>query len=177
MGAIPILLMAAITAGRPVSLRPVRGKTSLVAPHAAGNFTLNASPASISFNASNPQTSPVVAGSSTSSITWSILSGGDTWELTVQAASPSFTNCPFVPISAVTVTCASASVGSFGGSAACAGAFPLSTTPTRVAGGNEGVVALNYSVTLNFTLADSWKYIAEISPACSLSLTYKADVR
>lgn len=145
----------------------------------ASNFTLTVSPATITFNATNPATVPVVAGSAAATATWTALSVFDNgnWSLTVQAAAPTFTNCSWVPVSAVTVTCASASVGGIGGTASCAGAFPLSTTPQTVASGSVGgVVSYNYSVTINYTLADSWKYIAETSPACSLSLNYLANV-
>jgi hypothetical protein len=146
-------------------------------PLAGANFTLSVSPATINFSATNPGTVPVVAGSATATASWSTLSiGGGNWTLTVQAASPAFANCPTVPVSAVTVSCSSATVAGLGGSGACAGSFPLSTTPQVVASGAEGIVSLNYSVIIGFTLADSWKYIAETSPACSIALTYVANV-
>jgi len=175
-GLVPIALLFAVLPGHPVSTGGLKPRTITQPTPKAANFTLNVSPATITFNATNPNNAPVVAGSSTASLTWTSLSSGGNWSLTVQSSSPTFTNCPTVPISAVTVTCASASVGSLGGSASCGGAFPLSTTATQVAGGTEGVIALNYSVTINFTLSDQWKYIAETSPACSLTLTYTANV-
>jgi hypothetical protein len=45
-----------------------------------------------------------------------------------------------------------------------------------VASGLDTTSTLNYSATISFTLADNWKYIAETSPACTLSLTYIANV-
>jgi hypothetical protein len=173
--AIPIALLAAMATGSPVIPRLTTRSAAQPAMQ-AGNFTLTATPATITFNATNPGTAPVVAGSATASITWQVLSGGNTWSLKVQANAPAFANCPTVPISAVTVSCASASSGVLGGTATCAGSFPLSTTPVQVAGGAEGLISYNYSVTINFTLADRWKYIAETNPACSISLTYTANV-
>ncbi len=175
-GLLPITLLFAILPGHPVATGGRKPRIIAQPTAKAANFTLNVSPATITFNATNPNNAPVVAGSSTASLSWSTLSSGGNWTVTVQASSPTFTNCPTVPISAVTVTCASATIGSLGGSASCAGAFPLSTTAMQVAGGAEGVLALNYSVTINFTLSDRWKYIAETSPACSLTLTYNANV-
>jgi hypothetical protein len=73
-----------------------------------------------------------------------------------------------VPVSAVKVTCANVTGGSFG---TCAAGVTLSTTGQNVAGGLESTANnAPYSVTLNFTLADSWSYIANSS--CSISLTY-----
>ena len=179
-GAISIALLAAVAAGRPpVPLRKARPAVN-PKPMASGNFTLNASPATITFTTtSNPNTTPAVAGSATASLTWTAFSifDNNNWTLTVQASGATFANCPWVPVSAVTVTCSSASVSGLGGSASCSGAFPLSTAAQQVAGGVVGALfSYSYSVTINFTLADSWKYIAEQSPACSLTLNYLANV-
>jgi hypothetical protein len=46
-----------------------------------------------------------------------------------------------------------------------------------VASGSEGLLSMDYSVTISFTLADNWKYIAEMSPACTLSLNYLATAQ
>ena len=179
-GALSITLLAAMAAVHPaVPPRKPRAAATLK-PMASGNFTVTVSPATINFNTtSNPGTTPVVAGSSAATVTWSALSVFDNnnWTLTVQATAAAFTNCPLVPVSAVTVTCSSASISGYGGTAICSGAFPLSTTAQQVAGGSiGGLISQNYSVTISFTLADSWKYIAEQSPACSLSLNYVANV-
>jgi hypothetical protein len=153
-----------------------------VSPDAGGNFTLTVSPATITFSATNPGTLPVVAGSSTATTSWNARGsgGGNTWTLKVQAAATTFTNCSTVPVSAVTVTCSAANVtggsGTHGATANCAAAFPLSTTAATVASGADANNTLSYSATITFTLADNWKYIAETSPACTLSLTYTANV-
>jgi len=180
-GALPVALLVAMAAGHtPTFVRRPRPLVSTPKPMASANFTLNVSPATITFTTSNnPGTTPLVAGSAPASVTWSAFSifDNNNWTLTVQSNSPAFANCPQVPISAVTVTCSAATVSGIGGSAACSAAFPLSTAPQRVAGGVVGsLFSYNYSVTINFTLADSWKYIAETNPACSLSLTYTANV-
>ncbi|MGA2113332.1 MAG: hypothetical protein ABSH56_01115 [Bryobacteraceae bacterium] len=169
-------LLAAMASGRPAN--PVQKPHAMAAsPQAGANFTLNVTPAAIAFAATNPGTIPVVAGSAVANASWTALSllGGN-WSLSVQAAAPTFANCSTVPVSAVTVSCASVSVVGLGGSGTCTGSFPLSTTPQIVASGSTGIVSLNYSITIAFTLADSWQYIAEMSPACTLSLTYTANV-
>ena len=173
-GPLVILLAGAIAAGR--------GNVSASKRHVwdaaatPDHFTVTVTPATLTFTASNPGTAPVVAASSPTFVSWQVVSGGSNWSLRVKANSPHFANCPTVPVSAVTVSCASASVLPAGGTSGCSGPFALSTADTQVAGGSEGPTAYAYSVTINFTLADSWKYIAETIPACSLSLTYKADV-
>jgi hypothetical protein len=173
---IPIAILLAAAAKPPVIVVRKLQPMAAAQPQASGTFTLTVSPATISFSATNPGTLPVVAGSAAATASWTALGSGNTWTLTVQAASPTFSNCSTVPISAVTVSCSSVSVVGLGGSGTCAGSFPLSTTPQTVASGSEGLVSLTYSVTISFTLNDSWKYIAETSPACTLSLTYTANV-
>jgi hypothetical protein len=175
------MLLAAV--GPPVAVRPVtpqppnglrKAGAASVVP--AANFTVNVTPATITFSATNPSSAPVDSGSSTASVSWTNLDFAQgAWSLTVQAGSPSFINCPTVPVSAVTVSCASVST-SIGGSGTCSPPFTLSTSAQTVAGGNQGFITYSYAVTLNFTLADNWKYIAETSPSCSLSLSYIATV-
>jgi hypothetical protein len=142
----------------------------------ANSFTVTVTPATVSFNATNPTSVPVVAGSATATATWENLDlNSGPWNLTVQAVAGSFANCPTVPVSAVTVSCSS--VATFiGGTGACAAPFRLSTSPQVVASGNQEALTFNYTINLNFTLADSWKYIAQTSPSCSLSLSYTATV-
>jgi hypothetical protein len=173
-GWLSIALLAAAAARPPAT--PVAKLRPMAAAPQAGNFTLTVSPATISFSATNPATVPVVAGSATATASWSIYSYGNNWTLKVQAASSTFTNCSTVPVSAVTVSCSSVSVSGSGNSKSCAASFPLSTTAQTVASGSEGTFSLNYSATISFTLADNWKYIAETSPACTISLTYTANV-
>ena len=175
-----VVLSAAAAALRPAAPPRKLHTAANVKPMASDDFTLNVSPATITFTTtSNPGTNPVVAGSSAATATWTTLShrANNNWTLTVNAAAVSFTNCPWVPVSAVTVTCSSAGVSESGATAVCSGAFPLSTTAQQVAGGSmDNRFSYNYTVTINFTLADSWKYIAEQNPACSLSLNYLANV-
>jgi hypothetical protein len=139
--------------------------------------TLTATPGTISFTASNPSTAPSDAGNSAATVTWLYTGTRNyTWSLTVQASAAAFTNCATVPVSAVTVSCASATVGG-GGAGTCGGAFPLSTASHVVVSGTEGRNSSTYTVVINFTLADSWKYIAKTSPACSLTLTYTTTLQ
>ena len=172
---VPLALLMAL-AQRPV-VNPARKARALAsAPQAGANFTLNVTPATISFAATDPGSVPVVAGSATASVSWTAIGSGNNWSLTAQASSSTFTNCPTVPVSAVQVKCSTVSVVGLGGSGSCAGSFPLSTSPQVVASGSEGLVSLSYTSTITFTLADSWKYIAQTSPACTISLTYVANV-
>jgi hypothetical protein len=93
----------------------------------------------------------------------------------VQAPSASFPGCSTVPVSAVTVTCSSATV-SGGGSGSCGGPVVLSTSAQNLATGTEAFLSATYTVNLTFTLTDSWKYVAQLSPPCSLTVTYTANL-
>jgi hypothetical protein len=142
----------------------------------SANFALTVSPATISFTGTNPSSAPVVAGSATASVTWSNpANGAGNWNLTVQSGGASFSNCSRVPVSAVTVTCSSATADK-GGKGTCGAPFALSAAPRQVASGTQQPNTGNYSVTLTFTLADSWKYTAQTNPSCTLSLSYIATV-
>ena len=170
------ILMAAAGAGQ--RARPViRPRTAAAAPQpqAGSTFPLTVTPAVITFQATDPDSS-IFAGSSPAALSWSYNgSWFANWNLTVQAPSASMANCPGVPVSAITVTCTSASAGFFGG-ANCAGSFPLSTTPQVVASGTEGILAPSYSVQISYTISDTWQRSAQLSPSCSLSLTYIATL-
>ena len=134
---------------------------------------LSATPGTISFQAANPD-SGQVSGSSPARLTWNVSRGSHLqhWTLSVQSGSSSFTGCPTVPASAVQVSCSSASA-SRGGTGVCGGSFPLSTSPQQIAGGAEGEVTSSYSVSLNFTLAESWRYVA--NSTCSINLSYSVS--
>jgi hypothetical protein len=137
---------------------------------------LTASPGTIRFSATNPSLG-TVSGNSPATVTWT-SSGGltqNTWTLTVQSGSPTFTSCSTVPVSAVTVQCTSAGVSGGGGTGACGGSFGLSTSAQNVAGGAQGSGTQSYTVNINFTLAESWRYIASLSPECTLTLTYTVN--
>ena len=142
-----------------------------ILPMATTLASITAIPSTISFTATDPDLLSV-AGNSAATVSW-LTSGGaaaSTWTLKVQASAASFTNCATVPTSAVTVTCSSVFGGSSG---ACGSGITLSTAAQQVASGKESTGTNKpYSVTLNFTLADSWSYIAKQAPSCTLSLTY-----
>ena len=128
---------------------------------------LTASPATISFHATDPDRGTVIANS-VSTITWT-LNGGNAdqpWALLIQANGTSVSGCPTIPVSAVTVSCSSASTGSCNN-----GSFPLSSTSQQVAGGSEIPGSSTYTVIINLSLADRWSYIATQS-SCTLSLNY-----
>lgn len=135
--------------------------------------SLMVTPGTISFLASNPNGGPV-SGSSAATVNWSVVDGAalQTWNISVQATASVFSGCTTVPVSAVTVSCASASVGG-GGTGTCGGSFTLSTVAQHVAGGAQGVGTQPYNVQLNYTLAESWRYVA--NPSCSLTLIYTVN--
>jgi hypothetical protein len=136
--------------------------------------SLSATPATISIRAANPDL-VLVSGSSPGSLTWMVLSGvhSQNWTISVQAGSSSLIGCPTVPISAVRVSCGTATVSGTGGTGTCSGSFPLSTTAQQIAGGLEGDGSQSYSVSMNFTLAESWRYVA--NSACTITLTYTVN--
>jgi hypothetical protein len=136
--------------------------------------SVSATPGTISFQAANPDLG-IVSGSSPGSLTWMVLGGShlQNWTLSVQAGSSAFVGCPTIPISAIQVNCGSANVSGGGGTGACSGSFPLSTTAQQIAGGAQGDGTNSYAVTVNFTLAESWRYIA--NSACTITLTYTVN--
>ncbi len=152
--------------GRAALFRPARLH---LAPGAVAALT--ATPGLISFQATNPN-SGQVSGSSPGSLTWTVRDGSrlQNWTLSVQSGSSSFTGCPTIPVAAVRVSCGSASVSGGQGTGACSTSFPLSTSPQQIAWGAEGSGNRAYSVSINFTLAESWRYVA--NPACTIILTY-----
>lgn len=133
--------------------------------------SLTANPSTISFTAANPN-GGAVSGSASASISWRLLGGSHlrTWGTTVHASDTSFTGCPTVPVSAVTAACVSATVDGRFGTGSCGGSFALSTVATQLAGGLEGDGVQSYSVLVQYTLAESWRYVA--NPSCQLTLTY-----
>ena len=157
-------------------VRTLAAQVPIVSQVISGPLVVTATPGTISFSASNPD-APQVAGTAAATISW--WAGGASsrgWSLTVQADAASFLSCPAIPVSAVTVSCSQASVGS-GGSGVCRSSMPLSTVPSVISSGAEGNQGAFYQVILRFTLTDSWKYIAQLSPPCSLSLTYVANLQ
>jgi hypothetical protein len=158
--------------GQPASLPPLRA--AVVTP-ACGPLAVTAVPATIGFSATNPD-SPAVAGNATASITWQGTGQVHLpWNLSIQSDSVNFLNCPAIPVSAVLVACSRASIAGGGGSAVCSAAAPLSAALRVVASGDQSASNASYQVNLNFTLSDSWKYIAQLNPPCALSLTYTVN--
>ena len=142
-----------------------------IMPMATSLSAVSASPGTISFTATDPDLGSV-AGSSAATVSWTTSGGSaaSTWNLKVHGNPASFTNCATVPRSAITVTCGGVTGGSAG---TCGGAITLTGTGQQIASGKESTSAnAPYSVTLHFTLADSWSYIAKQSPSCTLTLTY-----
>ena len=173
----PKLTSIVILAGGTVQMLSAQQKAhivvpaSRVSPMATTLSAVTASPATISFTATDPDLGPFT-GSSSATVSWTTSGGAaaSTWTLKVQAAAATFASCATVPTSAVTAMCTGVAGGTGG---ACTGGsgFALSTAGQQVASGKEATGAgKSYSVTINFTLADSWSYIAKSS--CTLSLTY-----
>jgi hypothetical protein len=177
--------LAIVLAGGPVRgdgkkspPRTAAATSAVVLPAAAttvNSFTV--SPATVSFTAADPDAG-AAAGSPAATVDISISDGAASkrWNLYVQADSPAFTGCTSIPASAVTVTCNSVTLANAGGSpgnGSCAAAFALSTTATLVAGGKEGTKTDAFSISISFSLADSWQYIPNL---CPLTLTYTADI-
>jgi hypothetical protein len=172
-----LAFIASGVGGRPAANLPAP-RPALAAPLTAPapNFTLSVFPATVSFAATDPD-SPPVASSTTTTVSWNVLgTEGKTWNLGLYSVATAFTNCPTVPISAVTVICTSASAGAGTSTAACSAASTLSSSRTVIASGTEGAGNRSYSVTLTYKLTDQWKYIAQMSPPCTLNITYNALV-
>lgn len=138
---------------------------------------VTASPGVISFNAAAPGT--IIPGSSPATVAFTLNSNtkGGTWTLSVGTTSTTFSGCTTVPTSAVSVWCSAATVSGSNSKGASAGCSTSAATPlpatlpgVQVAGGGEPQSqASNFNITLNYQLADSWKYIPN---TCPLSITY-----
>ncbi len=130
-------------------------------------IVVSASPGQIVFQASDPDSPPAAVPAT---LNWTTDSKNKRWWSVTAQASPS-TGCPTVPVSAVTVSCSSIVID--GVTYACNASFPLGGAPQylgqmRQVKGRD----VAYSVNLLFTLADSWKYIAQTDTPCSTSVTY-----
>jgi len=142
---------------------------------AADPTNISVSPQTLSFQSSDPDSSPATA---TASVTWSVWFGSGSWNLSVRANSSTLANCPAVPVSAIRVRCASVSVGGIpAGSGTCAQPFLLTTTSQKVAAGTQGRIFANYAISIIYEFTDSWKYRGATSPPCSLTLTYAIYVQ
>ena len=163
-----ILLLAA--ADR-VARRPT---TVVIRPEANGISSYTVSPASVTFAAANPTTTPSVSGSSTVTLNFSLTGGNSarTWNIQLKSTTATFAGCTTVPLSAITATCGSVTGGTGG---TCAGGFAVSTTNTQVASGTETTGSASYSVTVNFALADDWKYLPATCTAQTFSYLLTAN--
>jgi hypothetical protein len=132
------------------------------------NTAIAATPATVTFTATNPDSAPTDSGSATVTLTWKTAGGATTRTWNVKASAPAaFTSCATVPSSAVTATCTSVTGGT---GSTCSAAGALSTAGVQIASGDEATGNASYTVKLTYTLADSWEYIA--SSSCSLTVTY-----
>jgi hypothetical protein len=130
-------------------------------------------PAALTFFATDPDV-PVLTVPAT--VTFRTTAGQTTkaWQINVQATSgANMINCPNpIPINQIQARCISVSVAN-GGTGACSAPFNLSTGLQNVAGGREGTGnAVPYTIVLEFTFTDSWRFIAT-NTACSVNLSYQ----
>ena len=135
-----------------------------------------ATPAAIRFTATDPDQGAVAGTPAT--ITWTASGGSPfrTWSISVWADRSTLNGCGTVPTSAIRVSCSSATVSGGLGNGVCAAPFSLSGTPQLVASGREGLFfTFSYTVNVNFSFTDSWRYIASNGPSCSLTLTYSVN--
>jgi hypothetical protein len=163
---------------RKILLLPTTGlilfASSLLWAASATSFT--ATPSAITFTANNPGGTVTANQTATVQFTISSSSNNSTWTLSAGTAATSFTGCTTVPASAITVKCLSAAnTGGGQGNAAC-NATAFTTLPStlpglQVASGKQGNQTPIVTVTLNYQIADSWKYVANI---CPLTVTYTA---
>jgi hypothetical protein len=169
-----LIALLAVQPGKPPAAAPAAHPAIIAKPMNAPNFTPYATPSPISFAATNPD-SPTVAGSATTTVSWEVTTtANDNWTLQVYANSASFSNCPTaIPVSAVAITCTN---GYNGGAFSCGAPATLSTSKVQVASGTVGAGYTYFWVTLNYTLTDNWKYIAQTSSSCTLDISYLATV-
>ncbi len=149
-----------------------------MAPAAATVSTFTATPATVTITANNPGGTVPSTSSTVSAGTSKATTGTHpTWNMQVAASANSMTGtgCPNVPISAITVSCSTATAGGRGSSATCAGNFTLSTTYQTFVSGLQGDTGNpTYSATLVFNLADGYQFYATQGQACTLTLQYQA---
>jgi hypothetical protein len=141
----------------------------------ADPVNVSVSPQTVTFRSTDPDATPVAAAST---VSWTVWLGSGAWSLSVRANSPTLTNCPSVPVSAIRVRCVSVSVGGIpAGSGSCAQPFALSTTAQTVASGTQGRLVAGYNISLSYEFTDSWRYRGATAPPCSLTLTHSIYVQ
>src|SRR5262245_29643525 len=103
------LIVSVVSAADRKSQRPIAAaaylKGVIARTFAAAISGLGASPSTITFNAPDPDTTPTASGNTAATVTWTMNGGNNTWSLAVNATSSSLTNCPLVPVSAITYQC------------------------------------------------------------------------
>jgi hypothetical protein len=135
-------------------------------------------PATMSFQATDPDQGGPAPQNST--VVWRLENTAvqRPWTLYVQAESASMSGCSSIPASALTAACTSATHDSGNNSAkmyCTAAPIPISTSRAVVAYGNQGNRDHNALVGIAVSMADSWRYQAALSPACTISLRYTLD--
>jgi hypothetical protein len=147
---------------------------------AAGQQThvssLSLLPGTLSFAATDPDG----AGATTVSVSAVIgMSGGSSsrnWTLSVSAAAPLFAGCASVPASALRITACTVTPPNGGGSGSCSAAtLPLSPSPQQIAGGKQGNGTKTFQVNFDVGFTDSWGYVAQQAPPCTINLIYAVD--
>ena len=176
--AVVMLAGASLSEGQKAPRQPT---PAIVRPLATSIHSFAVSPGTVSFAASDPDLG-TFAGSPATSVTWNLTGGNasTTWTLRVASSGSWFgggsAGCGTVPAGAVTVTCASATTsGGVSSTASCSAAGGLSTTYRTIASGQEGSGKPSFTVTLSFTLLDSWSYVANVSPPCTLNVSYSLN--
>jgi hypothetical protein len=135
-------------------------------------------PAAMSFQATDPDLGGPAAQTATVVFRLENTQVQRPWTLYVQAESASMSGCSSIPASALTATCTSAThdSGNNSGKTYCTAApIPISTSRAVVAYGNQGNRDHNAWVGIAVSMADSWRYQAALSPACTISLRYTLD--
>jgi hypothetical protein len=169
VGLLLSILAASSLFGFAGQAKPAAGNPQRVVfkPAATGISTLSTSPVTVNFSLTNPDGAAVTG---TGSVTWHTTGGntGSTWTLGVSTAAGSFTGCTEIPPSAVTAACSSVTTSN----GTCNGAAPaLGLTPTTIASGLEGNGNTTYTVSVQFSVTDAWKYKGHTT-ACTLNVTY-----
>jgi|SRR5579862_4351935 len=176
MCAIGCLLVSAAGTGRvPAQTRSRTLRAVNVRPAVASIKNAIVTPQSLDFVTADPDLGGVPANSP-AMVSWEITGAQPTgtWMLSVRAGGSAFSGCGTVPVSAVTVRCASATSGRQAGPATCGAPFQLSNQPQAVASGSHENVNSRFTVTIDFSFLDRWQYIGTSSP-CTLNLSYIID--
>lgn len=129
---------------------------------ATGASTLTVTPGVVSFNATNPSTSPIVPGNSPIKADIVILGtkNPDNWSLGIAAQGPTLdAGTSSIPISSVAWTATGQVIQGRGTVTAASGSQVLSTNSNVVANGGEGSKdPFEVRVNLNFNFTDNWNY-------------------